>query len=289
MIKSVEDFDKIVGSMGGGDDKPITNQQRKDYNDYVKYLQKRGIAGSDKLDKNNLGKNLFAQYVKDHPKTSLTPDLIVPLQHDLANVRKWSIENNGVPQTKLTDKQLEEFANFSGADGAVAQVKDLNKKLDEYGLKGAGNLYDPIKDDLSQASNVTNVHQDWISTTAAKAIAKAKALGIPATPEAFEENKKVIFGDDKYGDTVLNNKDFQRMYPNYVSVVAHIYKDRSSDYDKMHADSHMADHKVIDGEAGSRMTSLTFPDDYMKAQEKPESETDKDALAAADNVKNQQQ
>lgn len=285
MISNPEDFDKVVASMSDGNN-GITNQQRGDYNDFVKHLQKRGVAGDERLDKNNLGSNMLTQYIKDNPKTSLTHESILPLQHDLANSRQWSIENGGVPKQKLTDKQLDEFANYSGSEGIVAPTKDLNKKLDEYGLKNAGELYDPIKEDMSKGENVKNIHQDWIATTAAKAIARAKSLGIPPTPEAFEENKKVIFGNDKYADTVLNNKDFKNKFPNYISVVAHIYKDRSEQFDKQQEESHMPNHKVIDGKVGSRMTALSFNDDYMKAHaDDPKVKTDKAAEAAVENIR----
>lgn len=290
MINSVEDFDKVVASLsdeGGGD--KITNQNRKDFNTYVAYLKKRGLAGSEKLDKNNLGGNILKQYIKDNPKTTLTPDLIIPLQHDLASARQWSIDNGGVPKNKLTKEQLDEFANYSGGEGVVAKTSDLNKKLDEYGLKNAGQLYDPIQDDVTKGDNVKNIHQDWIATTTAKAIARAKSLGIPPTPEAFEANKKVIFGDDKYADTVLNNETFQQKFPNYISVVGHIYKDRSNEYDKQQEEAHMAGHKVIDGSAGSRMTALSFPDDYMKANENtPEQKTDELAASTVQNINTNQ-
>ena len=284
MISNPEDLKKVIASMKDGN-KGVTNQQRQDYNDFVGHLKKRGVAGEDKLDKNNLGKNMLSQYIKDNPKTTITHESILPLQHDLANQRQWSIQNYGVPKRELTKDELDEFSNYSGKGGKVAVVKDLNKKLDEYGLKGAGLLYQPIQDDLTKGDNVSNIHQDWIATAASRAIAKAKSLGIPPTPEAFEVNKKVIFGNDKYADTILNNKEFQRMYPNYISVVSHIYKDRNDNFDKQQQEAHMSNHKVIDGQVGSRMTSLNFSPEYMKSQENaPEEKTKQAAESTVENI-----
>ena len=91
MINSLEDLQSALG--GGDDDKKVTNQQRGDWNKYVQFLKKRGISGDVKLDKNNLGKNMLAQYIKDNPSTSLTTDIVSPIQHDFANYRQWAINN----------------------------------------------------------------------------------------------------------------------------------------------------------------------------------------------------
>jgi hypothetical protein len=91
MIESIEDLQAAIA--GGDEDKKVTNQNRQDWNDYVKHLQKRGVAGDPKLDKNGLGKNMLAQYIKDNPSTSLTPEMVSPIQHDFANYRQWAINN----------------------------------------------------------------------------------------------------------------------------------------------------------------------------------------------------
>jgi len=92
MVTSLEQLDKVLNSMGsGGDEPPVTNQQRNAWNQYVQYLQKRGIAGDPKLDRNGLGKNLFLQYIKDNPNTGLTEDSPMAIQHDFANYRQWAI------------------------------------------------------------------------------------------------------------------------------------------------------------------------------------------------------
>ncbi len=126
----------------------------------------------------------------------------------------------------LTPEQLNDFSNFSGS----TDVSVINKTLSKYGLKGSDYLNQPYTGtpDASNPNSITGAQQDWIGSTTSRAIANARKLGIP--PEAFEANKEVIFGKDRYSDTIFNNKDFARMYPNYMQTVGSIYKDRLSKY-----------------------------------------------------------
>lgn len=103
MIDNLEDLQAAVG--GGGDDKKITNEQRQSWNDYVGWLKKRGIAGDPRLDKNNLGKNMLAQYIKENPKTSLTTDMVSPIQHDFANYRQYMIQQLRDKKAMITDSK----------------------------------------------------------------------------------------------------------------------------------------------------------------------------------------
>ena len=79
---------------GGGDDpkkkeppkgyKPLSPQQRRDWNDYLDHLQKKGIAGSKDLDApdKNVGLSSLEEYRKENPKTSITADLIPSIQYE---------------------------------------------------------------------------------------------------------------------------------------------------------------------------------------------------------------
>lgn len=132
-----------------------------------------------------------------------------------------------VPQ-KLTVDQLSAFSNYAGG-ADLTDVMAFNKALDSYGLKGAGLLYQPYDDDISKGGNtITGARQDWIGSEARRAIANARRLNIE--PDAFDANQKVIFGGDRYGDTVLNNPVFAKQFPNFKEVVRNIYKDRYNNY-----------------------------------------------------------
>ncbi len=91
MINNLEDLAAAIG--GGEDEKKVTNQQRQDFNNFVGWLDKRGMKGHPSLDKNNLGNNLLKTYIKENPNTSLTPDLVIPIQKDFANYRQWALNN----------------------------------------------------------------------------------------------------------------------------------------------------------------------------------------------------
>jgi len=134
-------------------------------------------------------------------------------------------EKKSKPLPVLTPEQLTEFSNFSGS----TNVPDINKALDRYNLKGVDRLYQAYDDDVAKGgNNITGARQDWIGSTTSRALANARRLGI--APEAFSANAKTIFGNDRYADTILNNKDFSRMYPNYMEVASNIYRDRYNNY-----------------------------------------------------------
>lgn len=80
---------------GDGDEKKaavtITNQHRSDWNNYVKWLEQQGLKGDPRLDKGDYGKQVLAQYIKSNPNTSLTVDLVKPIQSDFANYRNYAL------------------------------------------------------------------------------------------------------------------------------------------------------------------------------------------------------
>ncbi len=60
---------------GGGDDpKPLTPQQRQEWNNYVDWLEKKGYKGSPLLDKKETGlaTGLFNQFKKENPNVTLS-------------------------------------------------------------------------------------------------------------------------------------------------------------------------------------------------------------------------
>ena len=132
---------------------------------------------------------------------------------------------------QLTKEQLTEFANFSGQKSANSTVVDYNTALDNAGLKGSSYLRQPYSRDMSEPGNIEKVQQHWIGSTTAGALARARALNIPGNAEAFKANMGVIYGKDKYGDAVMNDKNFAAMYPNYAEVAGNLYAKRYKEYD----------------------------------------------------------
>lgn len=75
----------------------ITDQNRKDWNDYYSYLKKNNLSGSDKLDagngNDNAGIKQLQTYIKSNPNTSLTPELIPAIQKDFSNYRQFALND----------------------------------------------------------------------------------------------------------------------------------------------------------------------------------------------------
>lgn len=141
MITSVEQFEKVRDSMGNGGGgegdptpAPVTNEQRQGWNQYVQFLKKRGIAGDPKLDTNGLGKNLFNQYLKENPNSPLTPDSIIPIQHDFANYRQWAINNIKAGKGAFADGTNEDnfMKELSRVDGYPGQYTTRHEFPKEY-------------------------------------------------------------------------------------------------------------------------------------------------------------
>lgn len=72
------------------DYKGIAPTVRKDWNDFLDYLDKKGVGGKTDLDKRDqsLGLNYLSQYRKENPKTSITPEIIPQIQYDQYLLRK---------------------------------------------------------------------------------------------------------------------------------------------------------------------------------------------------------
>lgn len=127
--------------------------------------------------------------------------------------------------SNLTPEELMKFSNFANS----TDMNTINKALSNYGLKNSGALFEPVVFNDQLGNDIRSTRQDWLGTEAMRAISNARKLNIP--PAAFKANKEVIFNrDGRYGDVVLNDQDFARLYPNYIDVVNKIYTDQYNKY-----------------------------------------------------------
>ena len=69
----------------------ITNKERQDWNDYVNWLEKKGMKGNAELDKNDLGGKMIDLYRKENPSTSVSRNMIKPIQKEFSKYRDWSL------------------------------------------------------------------------------------------------------------------------------------------------------------------------------------------------------
>lgn len=70
-------------------------QLKKDWNDFIEYAKKKGIAGRTELDKgvgqNNLGMQYVRQYKKENPNSLISPETISEVQTHFKNYRDFAI------------------------------------------------------------------------------------------------------------------------------------------------------------------------------------------------------
>lgn len=69
---------------------PLNVIQRKNWNDFLDYLQKEGVGGSDKLDKRDqtLGLTYLNKYNKENPDKAVDPKTIPHIQYEQYQLRK---------------------------------------------------------------------------------------------------------------------------------------------------------------------------------------------------------
>jgi len=72
------------------DYKQLSVIDRKNWNDFLDYLQKEGVGGSDKLDKRDqtLGLTYLNKYNKENPDKAIDPKQIASVQYEQYQLRK---------------------------------------------------------------------------------------------------------------------------------------------------------------------------------------------------------
>src|SRR6185312_6865089 len=86
----------LASALGDPKDAPksspkIDNNVRAAWNDYISWLDKKGLKGSPALDHNDLGGKMIDEYRKEHPDTPITREMVVPIQKEFSNYRNWAI------------------------------------------------------------------------------------------------------------------------------------------------------------------------------------------------------
>lgn len=78
----------ISALKGGEDPPPLTPQQRKEWNSYVDWIEKKGYKGSPLLDKKDTGLafGLFNQFKKENPSVTISLDHIKSVQREMRNL-----------------------------------------------------------------------------------------------------------------------------------------------------------------------------------------------------------
>lgn len=132
-------------------------------------------------------------------------------------------------QPKISDAEVNRFANWADSESTLDMAKDLKKR----GLEGADQLIDDTsKVNVKDASSIKNSQSDWKMAAIQHMLANAKRLNI-RKPEEFDANLSALTSTlaPQYKDA-LRNPSFSVTHPNFLPVVKSILKDQYAKEDK---------------------------------------------------------
>jgi hypothetical protein len=141
--------------------RPITFQQRKDWNKYLEYLGSIGVQGSAELDKGvpTKGITTFKKYLKENPNSSLNDysspvNLVKAIQYEMSIIRKGQ---GGFPE--LDDSELIVLQNFL----LITRNKFMNTRTsDQDGNPGQYTTmcyYPEFSGSVDYAKKIDNIKQ----------------------------------------------------------------------------------------------------------------------------------
>lgn len=85
------------------DGKPVDNKVRQDWNLFLQDLEAKGLRGKSDLDKGGKGYQLFDEYVKANPSTSLNREMLPVIRKELLNYRNYVLESVKNGSNKLSE------------------------------------------------------------------------------------------------------------------------------------------------------------------------------------------
>ncbi len=117
--------------------KPLSFEQRKDWNAYLNYLEEEGLQGKAELDKGvpTKGRLVFREYLKKNPNSSLNnysnpEDLVKAIQYEMRIIRMGS---SGFPQLNDSDlKILQEFLFLTRNKFMTTRTSDTDGNPGQY-------------------------------------------------------------------------------------------------------------------------------------------------------------
>ncbi len=116
-------INKLAAGLMGKSDPPLSNKNRQDWNNYITWLKGQGLAGNPALDKGGYGIQVLQHYIKNNPNTSLTVDMVQPIQSDFSNYRNYALDQiksgkgafaQGVNESNFM-QELSQLDNYAGS------------------------------------------------------------------------------------------------------------------------------------------------------------------------------
>lgn len=100
-----------------------TPQKRTEWNGFLDYLDKQGVAGQPTLDQQGAGLKYFQQYKKANPNVSLTPDDVQNIQYEQYQLRK------GDQFSSLNQMQLDHLRSGLAPAYLNRPLSDVNGQI----------------------------------------------------------------------------------------------------------------------------------------------------------------
>lgn len=91
--EKVDVIEENVNGEGESEDGGATEQNKKDWNVYLSWLDSKKMKGKPELDKGQLGNKLFQQFLKENPNTSLTKEIIPKIRKSYMELREATIND----------------------------------------------------------------------------------------------------------------------------------------------------------------------------------------------------
>ena len=109
--------------------KVVTDQLRQDWNDYVDWLEKKGLKGNAKLDEGDLGLRMVEEYQAEHPGTTVSNETVGLVQEDHEEYRQWALDQIKQGKAAFAPGVTEEtfMKNLSDADGYAGSLTTAKK------------------------------------------------------------------------------------------------------------------------------------------------------------------
>ncbi len=91
---------------------PVTDDLKQHWNDYVDWLDKKGMKGKPELDSNGLGFKMLEQYKKENPGTLISKETVLPVQKEFQRYRENRIAELRAHKGMVNDRYVTPTENL---------------------------------------------------------------------------------------------------------------------------------------------------------------------------------
>jgi hypothetical protein len=106
--------------------KPLSPQERQEWNAFIRFVKDKGMSGSKDLDKRdkNLGASLFDEFKAANPNTSISYDIVPRAQEEFLEFQRL---HKGLKERKgvKVDDQFEKLSPADGWFGSITSQQEL--------------------------------------------------------------------------------------------------------------------------------------------------------------------